>query len=719
MLKRLELNCFKKHEHTVVEFTPGLNGIFGNNYKGKTTLLNGVMYCLGGASAVPGKNLMTRGKSAGFQQSLVFECAGEDYFVVRTKSKAEIYKGQDDTGELLATGTTPVNALIEKLLGMPLKLFKQLRYGEQKKTDAILTLGPSKLHEILEQLTGIDDVNVAITRLGEILKTEATNMEAYKYVDPEPLHKEMEANRKMEASAGEMASVLEDKMANLKNQLKVSQDELVEIRGRKKKFAEVNKRITEIGQKVELLEQQLQDLEGKRDQINDTVTDQALAEMADKVMSLQEQQGSLKDAIRDVKNAEPDIQRFEGEVRKLKASLEKLKEILDSAPTISYEDQIAALDNALDSAKGDLAVVMSEIKRIEALGGADVCPSCGQEICKEAGGAFDLAAAEARRDDLRESVRELNEKRKSLQEALEELDRARQQTATKLQSLEAAEVELEKLASSRDAGQKLIDSSPSLADLEAELKSARDIYDQAKAERLLAENLQPDIERTESEIKQLLEERTSIILPKYSEERENELQAEVDQLNPELHEVTNKWTEAAQQASAAKVAVENLEEKLQSIEHSNSMYKQAEAKHVAAKALQKYLRDNRDRYMTGMWSTFMASASEFAISCTSGGIERMARSEEGSFIYFEEGHEMDIKEASGAQRSVMGLAVQVALSESYECPLDILMIDEPAADMDSEHSMSTSMMLSSKGKQVIMISHSQMDNSVCENVITL
>ena len=65
MLERLELNNFKKHEHLVLDFTAGLNGVTGPNYRGKTTVLYGILYCLGGARLVPGSRLQTRAPTAG------------------------------------------------------------------------------------------------------------------------------------------------------------------------------------------------------------------------------------------------------------------------------------------------------------------------------------------------------------------------------------------------------------------------------------------------------------------------------------------------------------------------------------------------------------------------------------------------------------------------------------------------------------------------------
>jgi DNA repair exonuclease SbcCD ATPase subunit len=63
MIHSLKLRNFKKHSALDIEFTTGLNGIFGPNYTGKTTILYGILYALGGASHVPGTNIQNRSRS--------------------------------------------------------------------------------------------------------------------------------------------------------------------------------------------------------------------------------------------------------------------------------------------------------------------------------------------------------------------------------------------------------------------------------------------------------------------------------------------------------------------------------------------------------------------------------------------------------------------------------------------------------------------------------
>ena len=72
MLLSLSLRNFKKHESLDVDFTAGLNGIYGSNYKGKTTILYGILFALGGASQVPGTQIARRGSDGRFNVRLAF-----------------------------------------------------------------------------------------------------------------------------------------------------------------------------------------------------------------------------------------------------------------------------------------------------------------------------------------------------------------------------------------------------------------------------------------------------------------------------------------------------------------------------------------------------------------------------------------------------------------------------------------------------------------------
>jgi len=80
---------------------------------------------------------------------------------------------------------------------------------------------------------------------------------------------------------------------------------------------------------------------------------------------------------------------------------------------------------------------------------------------------------------------------------------------------------------------------------------------------------------------------------------------------------------------------------------------------------------------------------------------------------------MSLEEGSGAQLAIIGVAVQMALAEAAQCPLDILLMDEPTADMDAEHALAFSTLLAGSGKQTVIVTHREMDSAVFDNTITL
>ena len=138
-----------------------------------------------------------------------------------------------------------------------------------------------------------------------------------------------------------------------------------------------------------------------------------------------------------------------------------------------------------------------------------------------------------------------------------------------------------------------------------------------------------------------------------------------------------------------------------------------------AKALSKYLRGNRDRFMGKVWGGIMGQASSFSSACTGGDISQVGRDDKGKFTFTEGGHELPVAAASGAQRSVMGLGVQLAMASLLPSPLSTIMLDEPGSDMDPERSLSLTTLLAADHNQILMVSHRELDGAVASNTIAL
>ena len=133
--------------------------------------------------------------------------------------------------------------------------------------------------------------------------------------------------------------------------------------------------------------------------------------------------------------------------------------------------------------------------------------------------------------------------------------------------------------------------------------------------------------------------------------------------------------------------------------------------------LAKYLRTNRDRFMDQLWEQVTGYASEFASTCTGGYLTEVRRSKDGGFSYVENGYEDDVISASGAQRSIMAIGIQLALDTLLPGTLGVILLDEPTADLNQEHSAVLTQALAACGRQVIMVSHREMDSSSAQGLI--
>jgi len=115
MLTKLKLTDFKRHKELELDLTQGLNIIVGQNYSGKSSILHGIRFVLGGYSAVPGgKAVAVRDGAKNAKGELFWEMGGSTFHMKRSGSNATLSRD----GEEIAKGATPCAAELEKLFGM-------------------------------------------------------------------------------------------------------------------------------------------------------------------------------------------------------------------------------------------------------------------------------------------------------------------------------------------------------------------------------------------------------------------------------------------------------------------------------------------------------------------------------------------------------------------------------------------------------------------------
>lgn len=174
-IEKVELNNFRSHESFV--FTPALGGVTalrGVNGSGKTSIVSAVPWCLYGLKpSGVSRNLDLRRKSTpkGEKTSVrVTLIINQDTYVVERRmrgtgsTEADLWRTHPN-GELehlAGQSVKDVTAQVQHLLGMDAAGFQTAVFFEQNKVDEFLHAKPEHRRGVLENLTGISGVSLAM-----------------------------------------------------------------------------------------------------------------------------------------------------------------------------------------------------------------------------------------------------------------------------------------------------------------------------------------------------------------------------------------------------------------------------------------------------------------------------------------------------------------------------------------------------------------------------
>lgn len=717
MIKELHLNNFKKHGHRSFYFTEGLNGIFGANYTGKTTILYGILYALGGASQVPGTNLQKVGTNTGMCVKMLMTINEVDYLIDRKKTGAYLYQGSD---LLLASGTSNVNNKVMELIGMPIKRFRQLKYAEQKRSHSLLTLGAAELHKIIEELTGIDQINLALLKLKDIISEAKGALEVLDYEDPESMYIEEEDlaiklgglkhdEQKAEECVTKTVETLltaEDKFEKLLQDKEANDAERIAVAR-----IQGTKEVREMDLKSTWA--QLGALESLEDAESELVSSEAKLSDLEKEF---EQCKNFSNEMDRLSREKSKVDRFiTGTVNLIESDTKDLEifpvdaqqRVIDAQTLYSEENR------KLDNAQWDFSNKTEMLK-------SSRCPTCEREY--EDGpniSSADVIQAEEVVDSLSKSVRQAKERVREAKAIFSARETSIADLETNTKALEKSNKELSEI----EWAIRTIDEDPIYKErhlLKPKVDSEKTRRDGWKDEVREVKAFQSNRDSLLKEIDDLSEQLSNRpVPPKFDAEEYTKLKSFLPSAKTSVELKQKELADIREKSYTTDTDLMRLREKIAEVVIRNQSYDEYKARHGTATELTKFLRANRDRYTSEIWGFFMASATNFVSACTSGNIEEIQRTEGGQFQFVEDSQVMGIKDASGAQESIMGLAVQMALAEAAQCPLDILLVDEPTADMDADHSMAVAGILSTKGNQIIAISHREMDSSLCQNVINM
>lgn len=737
MLISLHLRNFRRFEKVDVTFSKGLNGIFGKNYQGKTTLLLAIGVAIGAPGWARGLRLARRGQDK-FEVQLVFQAGEHRYRVMRSQSTGSLErlvgKGED---KLLAKGQSQVNIELGKILGMPVERWLELRFVRQKAASTMFSSGATKLNLLVEDLTGARTVTQVIDLLGTESKKLETQLETLRgtRISDEQLAELQQHLREALAEhdeiKGDMAGTdralaeLAAELAGLSDQVqakaaehKTLQAQLRKAEGFRRDLAACERSLAalppadefsaaELAEKIETSEALL-----KQDQ-------QLLRDLAEAKKHQQKVVDAGAKAFADKTWAEEDL-----------ASKPLPAETLDQyqADSDSLVSRLAVMANNITSATREIGQLNEQLE-------SGVCKSCGQVI----------GHAEEHREELRLKIQQLERERATQQARQAELKAEQAELKQRGDKLKAqidahnAAVQLvERHSATFTEKQGEAEAAvEAVKALEAKLpkggeKKLAEMVERATA--LLAEKRERhsaqkqrerDLARLEPEQKSLKAE-LALFEDDLTEAAVSALSDALDELRRQEREAELKLNSARSDATNRRTALANIErlmlgytERLEAQQALLAQLDALDAKQLNAEGLRKYLRDNRSRYLQNAWDLILGRASAFAEGVTDGHISEIRRTEDGAFQYIEEGEVALADMASGAQEAILGIGVQVALAETMPTTLDVFLADEPTADMDADHSSAALLGLSSVSSQALVISHHRMDESICSEVMEL
>jgi exonuclease SbcC len=775
----LELDNFRQHINTRIDFENGVTAIVGRNGTGKTTILEAVAWALYGSPAIRGKNDTVKSRAseggAKIQVRLTFELGGQVYYIERELNGARL----SIDGKPSRTGVTEVNNAIGKLLGMDYRAFFTSFFTEQKQLTFMAGMDGGQRAAAIGKMLGYDRLTKArdaVTEERRGLQREIDAMERG-LGDPEAIkERKKDAKEAVAKAETELKAVEKDKA---KSQTECDRlKPLRELSEQKaKRYEELNQRreldvrdIDRVRKDIERLSKETADLLSKEKELDKLAPAVKRFEEAEeeyrKLQDLQKFESQKQQILGQINALTEDSDKLERRIYELASAEEEAKQaekrILEREQLIkgldqriqSTRDQWMSDLKHLEATNANLRQRLSDISenraKIETAGESGKCPTCERELGSELlkvlgnfdGETKELSAKLAEGDKkikelqaeplaLRQMQLERQQAEANLKESrnekeltnrrVVELNTCRKDLAIKREQVEKLKKELEKFPSGFDQARY-----DELKKIGRELKASNDL---AKALRVEIQRLPEIKERLEEESKALKERETAV--------------AAVDsalkelKFDPKEHEqVVKTYEQAGQKLQSASISVERKNGELKL---AKSSLAQAEAEEEAYKKRDAELKDRRAKrlYLHTLEEAFErlrvelndrirpeleARTSSLVAEMTDSRYNTVELDEQYQAIIRDDGELKPI--ISGGEEDVLNLALRLAISEMITeragQSFSLLILDEVFGSLDDNRRDNVVTLLSNlrnRFEQIILITHIESIHDVVDNCV--
>lgn len=705
MFKSVKLKCFRQHRDLEINFEPGLIALRGANEAGKTSLLEALAYSHFGTVALRESldEVVTYGeKETALKTETVFTSNGVDYTTFRSKSGAEVRIGP----KVICTGQTEVRRFWETQHGASWDTVTNLMLAGQQGLRGTLAKGPGAAVELMEDLANFKLIEHVITLVQKHLPNGGTSL--------------TEGRIKLAEQA--LAQPIEDTTSVLQSEVDEASRELVAAQEAKATAAQAYNESVLPARKAQ---ERLDKARAAQDSLKAaaTVLDQAKVTFA----QIQPAPGPTDEEVAAAQAQVDDIHRY-NRAASAYSTLQRLPE-----PPGEWEGDPHSLAEAIakmQQERRDLLVEIGKINTGIAVAEAAViretaCGLCGKDLSSVPEVVQKNAAMQAEVKRLQEILKVRQQQQSGLGEDIalhEQVQTAHRQRETvyhqaaEFITLDRSVVPARWTWTGPDMAKPVPSPGESQIALQ-KLKAAQGAYQRDLGRKHQA---QLAVEAAQAAHAAAVQAAAATQLALDAEPAEPILQMS-SKLLADLHEVESRLLEwqqyHAQKLGELKAEQRVLEERRAQQERLRQQLAtdQAElAEILDNNALLARLREVRPEIATDLWNTVAGTVSQHFTNIR--GTPSVVTREDSGFRI----NGRPVKGLSGSTLDALGLAIRMALTQTFLPNARWLILDEPAAaaDMDRETAM-LAVIAAGQFEQAIVVTHSDLIDAFANQVVRL
>lgn len=765
VITRVRLKNWKSHLETSLELGDGTNVLVGTMGAGKSAMLDAITYALFGTlPAVQSRRIklddliMNKPRVMDRAEVEVGFLApdGEEYIVKRVIERGSgtvLSELRRASGELIESpSSTRVSEEIQSRLKLDYDLFERAIYSEQDKLDYFLTLRRGERMERIDELLGIDKLEVVRKNVGPLMNRVEDRMEERKRTAAQL---RQDSSISLLPAHEEEFHKLTAYMENIQRDLKQLQPKLDDVSTQLQRLREKKEKIDQLEKTSHQVDGAISMLRNRLEQIMSRLGEAVgipLEEFRRRVADLERVYAGLEARTNElnlrfasltsrVGRLEAEEGMLQNRLEKLGGELKKKRELANELKGLKLKELtelVKELERGVREVGDELAACRTRMQDLQqVLGGLSVagttCPVCESPLDESKRQEL-LEKRMAQLERQSELEAKLNARLKELSDELTrnmELQKRVMLLEIEVETVPKLEAEYQELSERlRAIGVELKSTRPEIDRLNGELEKIREemnrVLEQLNEGRQLLQ-LRSDLDKVEFDLRSKQAEGLRIqhelwqLRRTYDEAKEKELEKLQMELIRSQERLQTELTSKEPLIEEKRKLIASIKEKLQMLSHCETEVKHLEdavraltAFQTALSRTQTALRrefiDGVNEAMSELWGSIYPYGDFTGVRLAVEGGERggdyvlQLRDRAGNWVSVE-------GTASGGEKTDACLALRIAFAIVLAPSLSWIVLDEPTHNLDEEGIQELARVLRERipdvVRQILIITHEQ------------